>query len=305
MTKFKTIGYIICSLLLLMAFTGLVTQPIVLAAQKDTANIHPVSQAQEEEQQEKINLKCKYPVLKAYAGALFTYEIELKYEGGEKPRFFEFQVDVPDGFIYKIEKSYGGDEIPGLNLDPTAYAAEKIRFVLISFVDTGEYPVTLEVVSEEIKASIDLKAIVTARYGLSLVTPDGLLNTKIQAGKDNYFSFTITNTGTAELEKINFSSRVRGGPSGWSVTFNPPDIDSLPAGAEREIEITIKPPKKTIAGDYEITVSAEPEDKYDVEDSLDIRLTVLTPTIWGWVGIAIVIVIIAGLVVLFMRLGRR
>ena len=107
------------------------------------------------------------------------------------------------------------------------------------------------------------------------------------------------------LEKIELSSRLRGAPSGWSVTFNPEKIDSLPVDGEREVEVNIKPPEKTISGDYEITVSAKPESKYDVDDDLDIRVTVLTEPLWGWIGIGIVVLVVIGLVVMFMRLGRR
>ena len=38
---------------------------------------------------------------------------------------------------------------------------------------------------------------------------------------------------------------------------------------------------------------------------LQIRVSVLTPTIWGWVGILIVLAVIAGLGMMFRILGRR
>ena len=43
----------------------------------------------------------------------------------------------------------------------------------------------------------------------------------------------------------------------------------------------------------------------NVIDNIDIRVTVLTKTIWGWVGIGIVVLVIIGLFAMFMRLGRR
>ena len=65
----------------------------------------------------------------------------------------------------------------------------------------------------------------------------------------------------------------------------------------------ITPPQgKTIAGDYMINFKA---DTGTISQTMDVRVTVLTPTIWGWVGIIIIVVVIAGLAVLFMKLGRR
>jgi len=38
---------------------------------------------------------------------------------------------------------------------------------------------------------------------------------------------------------------------------------------------------------------------------MDVRVTVETPTIWGWVGVAIIAIVVIGLIVIFMRFGRR
>jgi len=64
----------------------------------------------------------------------------------------------------------------------------------------------------------------------------------------------------------------------------------------------IPPPTKTIAGDYNISLRAIGE---RASDNIELRVTVLTPTIWGGAGIGIAVAVIAGLAVLFKRLGRR
>jgi uncharacterized membrane protein len=42
-----------------------------------------------------------------------------------------------------------------------------------------------------------------------------------------------------------------------------------------------------------------------VTKNMELRVTVKASTAWGWVGIGIIILVIAGLVVLFVRMGRR
>jgi len=79
-------------------------------------------------------------------------------------------------------------------------------------------------------------------------------------------------------------------------------VENLAPGLAQDVDVVIEPPEKTIAGDYSITIRADSE---ETSDSLEFRVTVETPTIWGWVGIAIVLVVIAGLAVLFRQLGRR
>jgi uncharacterized membrane protein len=75
-------------------------------------------------------------------------------------------------------------------------------------------------------------------------------------------------------------------------------------GSTHEVQVDIKPAKKSISGDYMVTISAQPQAK-NAFGAFDLRVTVLTPTIWGWVGVAIVVLVIAGLAYMFMRFGRR
>jgi len=299
-----------CLALLLMVFAGLVTQPIAVAMSEGGVNLSSPPPKQESPPEEKIELDCKYPVLSSYAGISFAYDVDLRYEGGEKPRVFNLSVEVPEGFDSKIAPGYGeGSEIAAIRLEPGVTYGQTIKLTVGPSnpwltPEPGEYTITLRVSSGDIKNSIDLKAIVTAKYDLDLATSSGRLNTEATAGEDNYFSIVVTNTGSADLEKVIFNSTVRGTPSGWSVTFNPDKIDSLAVGVSREVEVNIKPAKKAIAGDYGVNISTQPESK-EAFSSFDLRVTVLTPTIWGWVGVGIVVLVIAGLAVMFMRLGRR
>jgi len=127
----------------------------------------------------------------------------------------------------------------------------------------------------------------------------GLLNTTATAGKPAPITLLIANIGSAPLETVSFSSIK---PDGWDVTFNPEKLDSFAAGAGRAIDVAIEPAGKTIAGDYSITLLVSSD---QASDSLDFRVTVETPTTWGWVGVAIVIIVIAALIGIFVRLRRR
>ena len=85
--------------------------------------------------------------------------------------------------------------------------------------------------------------------------------------------------------------------------FTPDKIDLLNALDEQLVDVNIKPPADTIAGDYDIRVRAS--GTQSSADEVKIRVTVETSTIWGWVGVAIILVVVAGLIVIFMRFSRR
>jgi uncharacterized membrane protein len=305
----RKVGYVVCLLMLVTTFfVGFAAQPVsaTLNIPASTLNIYPQETAPAEE----IKLNSKYPSLSATSGSSYEFEVDLSYSWGDKPKVFDLKATVPTGFNYQISRSYGGGaNLAAIQLDPQkSYTPETIKVsVAPSFwvlPDPGDYKITVSATSGTLKGSIELTAVVTAKYELKLETTEGILNTNVTVGKDNYFSYKVKNTGTAALEKINFSNSIRGGSSGWSVTFDPKNIDSLPVGGERDVQINIKPPEKTIAGDYEITLTTSTQAN-NASDKLTVRVTVLTPTIWGWVGVIIVVLVVVGLIAMFWRLGRR
>jgi len=306
MSRTKAIGYFLCFALLFGVFAGLAGDRVVMAAQEDSGRLVllPPNQEEpppEEKEEDKLELETKFPVLSGKSGDSFEFEVELSYQGSERRRF-DLTVSVPTGWAAVALSSYPEKQIEVIELDPGTYS-EKVKVIFAPLFfrqpEPGEYAVTLEIGSEDLREAIELKAKVTARYDFSMGTETGRLNTEVNAGEENHFSILLENPGSAVIEKLNLSSSK---PEGWNITFNPEKVDSLEPGLSQEVDVVITPPRKTIAGDYMITLRG---DSKEVSDSLDVRVTVLTPTIWGWVGILIVLAVIAGLGVLFRQLGRR
>ena len=84
--------------------------------------------------------------------------------------------------------------------------------------------------------------------------------------------------------------------------FTPDTVGSLASGDSQIVDVNIIPDHEAIAGDYEITLKANTEQS---AGSIKVRVTVETPTVWGWVGIFIILVVIAGVIFIFMRFSRR
>jgi uncharacterized membrane protein len=281
----------ICGLCLLLVSLLVVFPPAAVLAQDETPP------------PEKIELTTSYTKLEGTAGASFEFEITLNYQGTEA-RLFNLSAIGPKDWTTYITPSYPKDKmILDIRLEAGATYDNKINvhtapsFWLVP--EPGEYQITVEASSGEVKGTIDLTAVVTASYQMSLTTADERLNTTATAGKDNFFSVVVTNTGSAAIDNITFSSSK---PSGWTIDFNPTKIDSLNADGSQTIEVNIKPPSKTIAGDYQITLTASGK---QISDDIDIRVTVETPTVWGWVGVGIIVLVVAGLAFVFMRFSRR
>ncbi len=252
-------------------------------------------------QEETIELTTPYTKMEGTSGASFEFTVTLNYRGSQ-PRDFNLSVTGPQDWAMYITPSYPKDQrIGDIWLDPGQTGGNVISVSAISpsWAEPGEYQVTVEAASGEIKGTISLTPVVTAKFGMSLTTPDGLLSTKATAGKDNYFTLLVTNTGSAPIENVVFSSNK---PTGWTVEFTPEKIDSLAASGSQTIDVNVKPGAKAIAGDYQVVISAKGTQS---TSDLSIRVTVETPTVWGWVGVAIIVLVIAGLAFVFMRFSRR
>ena len=305
MNKIKPACLIASLILCLATSSGLITQAVV-RAQAEEETLPP---------EETLELSTTYPVLSGAAGEAFNFEVELRYRGGTEDVLpFDLSLKAPEGWLAYIQKSkYETERISAISL--TLGLRQTILVVAMASPwappEPGEYVIRLEAVERgtgELRNSLDLIAKITAVYSFAAETTTGLLNIKATAGKESHLSIIITNTGTDTLKKITFSSSKPSGIAGeeWSITFEPDKIESLSPWDEQEMEVTIKPPSKTIAGDYMTTLTLDSDPKpTKAPPALNIRVTVGTPTKWGWIGAGIVVAVIAGLVAVFRQLGRR
>jgi len=264
--------------------------------------------AQEEAPPETMTMTATHTKLEGVAGTSFEFEINLDYMGGTEARTFDLTVSGPKDWTTYISPTYPKDkQILDIRIEPSqSYQAGPVTKIIIYAAppywllpEPGEYHIIVGATSGEVSGSIDLTAVVTSTYIMSLAPAEERYNTTATAGRDNYFSVEVLNNGSASIDDIVFSSNK---PSGWTIEFSPKEIGSVAAQDSQTVEVNIKPPAKTIAGDYQISLTAKGK---QISDDMDIRVSVETPTIWGWVGVAIIVVVIAGLIYIFMRFSRR
>jgi uncharacterized membrane protein len=247
---------------------------------------------------ETVNLTTLYPVLQGPSGSSFEFTVELNNKGSED-RSFNLSAIAPPKWEVSFSPPYEQKQISTIGLKTGENRGVKVNFSPPEDTPAGDYAVVVEASSEDMKGQIDLTVIVTGTYELTLNTPTGRLDAEATAGREGHLSILALNTGSADLRNINFLSNK---PEGWIITFSPDRIDSLTGGELREVDVAIKPAAKTIAGDYSITLAASGDRD---SDNIRIRVRVGTATTWGWIGLGIVLAVIAGMGVIFWRLGRR
>jgi uncharacterized membrane protein len=296
MKIFKKIGFAACLALILSLVAFQAFAPLAVRAADQPAT-------------PKLTVSTNFPALTGSASSTFTFDVDLLYSGATDARYFNLTVKGPVQYTLKIIQTSGGsNEISSIKLDPANTYPDTVRVTAapnaVQPPTPGKYTFTFAASSGDQAQTIDLTATVTATYGISLQTPDGVLSTRATASKDNYFTIAVINTGTAVVNNISFISLISGSPKDWNITFDPVKIDSLAVGGVREVKVDIKPAPKTISGDYLITMAAS-SDAQAVQSSMDVRVTVETANILSILGIIVVVIVVLGLIGMFFYLGRR
>ena len=109
----------------------------------------------------------------------------------------------------------------------------------------------------------------------------------------------LTNSGNITLENISLTASA---PSGWEVTFDTSVIDTLEAGASKEVVAHVTPGKDSLTGDYVTIMNASCDNQ---SAQAQFRVTVKTQTGWGIFAVIIIIAVAGGLYVIMKKYGRR
>jgi uncharacterized membrane protein len=247
---------------------------------------------------EDIQITTSYPVLRGQTDAKFEFSLDIMNKS-EVDRTFNLAAVGPEKWEINFKPSYEQKQISSLRIKGGTSQSVAVEVSPAKEASPGEYPVLVRVTSGEKRAEVKLTIALTGIYRLDAGTPSGILSLEAIAGKTANFSFFVKNTGSAVNRNVTFSSFK---PENWEVTFKPEKIDALETGALKQVEVTVKPAAQALVGDYSVgvMVNGEKSDK-----TIEMRVTVKASTAWGWIGIGIILFVIAGLSALFIYLGRR
>ena len=273
----------------------------------------PPEEPAEEPVEEKLELTSRFPVKQGGSGTSFEFDVDLNYQGSE-PKTFYFDLTPPPGWEVSVKRYFSSDEpqatILARTIEPDLQYPESVIVMLSplpgNLPEPSDYILTFEVASDNLKDSIELKAVVTdlpLTYEVSFATTTGRLDFPVKPGEGNPVLLKVTNSGAGAVTNLSFTS-VKS--EGWGTTFSPSMIESLEPGQSIEAEMIMTPPRNTIAGDYSVIIRVGADSPtMRLQEQVALRIRVQTPTVWGAAGIGIVAAVIAALAVMFRRLGRR
>ena len=244
-----------------------------------------------------ITLTSDFPQLSGAPTSTFSYSLTLANTGTQK-QTYTLQGQGPDGWTVSVHPSSNGqaltDTVDGGATDTLSVTAQPP-----STVTAGSYPIQVTVASGSQSATTNLEADVTGAPAVTLSTPNQVLNAQVTAGSTGTVSLVVTNTGSTVLQNVAVTASA---PTGWTTTFAPTTIDTIQPGSAATVDATLKPSSDALAGNYDVTFTVTAG---TATANVDIRTTVQTSPLWGFIGLALIVIVIVGLGWVFRRFGRR
>jgi uncharacterized membrane protein len=267
-------------------------------AQTIAVRVTPEKAREEPKVSEDIALNTSYPVLRGPTDGKFEFTVEVESDLDEDA-VFDLFAEAPKGWEINFKPGYESKYITSLQIKANQSKNVSVEVTPFIQAEPGEYPITMRVTAGEARAEIELVVELTGTYKLDAGTPNGLLSLDARQGKTANVSIYVKNTGSAPNTDINFMSFK---PENWKVEFTPETIEALEPGELKQVEVAITPYEEALVGDYSVAVEVQGE---KASKTLEFRTTVKASAAWGWIGIAIIVVVIVGLTGLFRWLGRR
>jgi len=246
----------------------------------------------------KLSLKSRLPSLRGTPRSSFEYTLTVGNDSG-KDLTVALSAQAPANFQTTFSEAYGSNEISAIPVEAGQTKDIKVKVTPPRDVKAGDYPVLVRVAAEGATADLRVTLQVSGQGRLALSTRDGRLSGEAEVGKTATYTLVLTNDGTAPIDEVEMSGTV---PTNWKVEFAPKTIASLAPGDKKEVQVSVTPGDKAIAGDY---VAAFRANGRGEQASADFRITVTTSTLWGAVGIGIIAVALLVLLGAVARFGRR
>ncbi len=245
-----------------------------------------------------IGLSTAYPILRGSSEVFYEFSLELENKL-EEDTVFDLSARGPEGWEVNFKPAYEPRYISSFQLRAKRSGKLTVEVKPPAGVKAGEFPINVRISSGAAFAETTLTVVLTGTYDLAVESVSGVLSLTAQQGKPARLGLSIKNTGTAAQNHIGLFSFQ---PENWVVDFIPDAVDGLQPGETRQVEVLVTPYEKALVGDYSLELKANGE---KVSKPIEFRITVKASSVFGWLGIAIIVLVIAGLAALFRWLGRR
>jgi uncharacterized membrane protein len=247
----------------------------------------------------KLKLTTSFPDLRGTATTAFKYRVSVTNDSG-RDATLNLSADAPKNFQVTFTEAFASQQLTSIPIEAGKSKDIDVALTIPRETPAGGYKLSVHAKTEQASADLPLTLTIIGQPRLTLSGVNGRLSGNAYAGQESELTVILHNDGSEAAHDIELSATT---PDQWKAVFDPKTVQQLAAGAEQEVKVTLTPSPRAIAGDYQMTVRASATG--GISESANFRITVLTSTLWGAIGIAIIAVALLVVVFLVARFGRR
>ncbi|MBV8778199.1 MAG: hypothetical protein JO032_15280 [Alphaproteobacteria bacterium] len=247
----------------------------------------------------KLKMTTNFPDLRGTATTSFKYRLTVTNDSG-RDATINLSADAPKNFQVTFTEAYGSQQLTSIPIEAGKSKDLDAALSIPRETPAGDYKLSVHAKTEQANADLNLSLTIIGQPRLAVSGEGGRLSGDAYAGQDSQLTVVLRNDGSEAARDIELSATA---PEQWKTTFEPKTVPSLAPNATQEVKLTMTPSSRAIAGDYQMTVRASATG--GLSESANFRVTVLTSTLWGAIGIAIIAIALLVVVFAVARFGRR
>jgi uncharacterized membrane protein len=247
----------------------------------------------------KLKMTTNFPDLRGTSTTAFKYRVTVTNDSGRNATI-NLTADAPKNFQVTFTEAYGSQQLTSIPIEAGKSKDLDAAVSLPRETAAGNYKLTVHARTEQANADLPVSLTVLGQPRLSVSGEGGRLSGDAYAGQDGQLTVVLHNDGSESARDVEMSATA---PEGWKTTFDPKTVPEVAAGKSQDVKVTMTPSPRAIAGDYQMTVRANASN--GIDESANFRITVLTSTLWGAIGIAIIAIALLVVVFAVARFGRR
>lgn len=244
-----------------------------------------------------FELTSEFAALRGKASDTYSFNLTLR-NSSARAATFGLTATGPEGWIVDARPS-ASTQATTVSVDAGSTATVTVTADPPDSVSADSYPIVVRATGGGRTLEAELTAEVVGSFTMSFTTANERLNARGKAGGTSSVALVVTNDGTAPLEEVTFSATP---PSGWEVTFEPETIERIAPGDTVNVTARVRPSGDAVAGDYDLSLTAS---SAGTTQDVAIRFAVQTSGLFGFFGIMVIALAVAGLLWVFRRYGRR
>lgn len=247
----------------------------------------------------KLKLTTTFPNLRGTATTAFKYKMSVTNDSG-RDATINFSADPPKNMQVTFTEAYGSQQLTSIPIEAGKSKDIEASLTLPRETPAGDYKLTVHAKTEQASADLPLTVTILGQPRLALSGEGGRLSGDAYAGQESQLTVVLRNDGSEAARDVELSATT---PEGWKSAFDPKTVPQIAAGGTQNVKVTLTPSERAIAGDYQTTIRASGAG--GLSESANFRITVMTSTLWGAIGIGIIALALLVVVFAVARFGRR